>query len=83
MTGAEFRDQLKRYSLSQTAAAAFFGVTDRTVRNWVTEGRPPVAVIVCLDLLAEFDSVTARELIFKIMEEEKQRLARVTKEIIA
>lgn len=51
MTAQRYRNIIAALNLTQAEAAAVFGVTDRTGRNWAKHG-PPVAVAICLHLVA-------------------------------
>lgn len=63
MNAAEFLGSLALLGMSQTAAARFFRVNDRTVRRWI-ETEPPEAVAVALWLMIRHgetkDSVTRK-----------------------
>jgi DNA-binding transcriptional regulator YiaG len=49
MDGSEYRHAIRALRLTQHAAAALFGVTDRTGRNWISgKTRIPGAVAILL-----------------------------------
>lgn len=54
MTGAKFKAALQKIDMTQRAAAKYFGVNERTIRNWVSgRSRIPKAVADGLRSLVE------------------------------
>jgi hypothetical protein len=53
MTNKAYRKAIKAIGLNQVQAGAFFGVTDRTSRNWAAKG-PPVAVEIVLFTMIKY-----------------------------
>jgi hypothetical protein len=57
MTGEQYQKAIDQIGLTQVGAAAFFGLTSRTLRNYQTTG-PPMAIAMLLRvMIAEHISV--------------------------
>jgi hypothetical protein len=54
MTGEAYRLAVEHLGMSLGGSARFFGVTDKTARNWISEKHPiPVAVSMLLCVMVE------------------------------
>jgi DNA-binding transcriptional regulator YiaG len=56
MTGDNYKKAVERLGMSLGGSAEFFGVTDKTVRNWISERHPiPNSVSMLLCLMIELE----------------------------
>jgi hypothetical protein len=65
MTGEEYRLAVERLGMSLGGSAEFFGVTDKTARNWMTERHPipnPVSMLLCMMIELELSPLDVIEL---------------------
>jgi DNA-binding transcriptional regulator YiaG len=56
MTGDDYKKAIERLGMSLVGSAEFFGVTDKSVRNWMTERHPipnSVSMLLCLMIVLE------------------------------